>query len=244
MASTAIPTTQDAPVDEPARRRDLLRGPLCALGARQLERDGPRLQRGREASGARTSPSSSAQAALWNYALFFWGEDAVADNLSPYIDAAPLEEQKYFLATQQVDEASHAVFFKRFMQEVCGIGDGSMASGLQAISPSLRPAFARSSIAWTRWPTSCAPTARRAKLAAAVTLYHMIDRGHAGPAGQHLICSYLEERDVLPAFSAGMREHRRRRAAPHRLRREAAGRPQRAKTRRRARRPSRACCAK
>ena len=40
------------------------------------------------------------KAALWNYALFFWGEDAVADGLSPYIDAAPLEEQKYFLATQ------------------------------------------------------------------------------------------------------------------------------------------------
>ena len=33
------------------------------------------------------------KAALWNYALFFWGEDAVADNLGPYIDAAPLEEQ-------------------------------------------------------------------------------------------------------------------------------------------------------
>jgi hypothetical protein len=30
--------------------------------------------------------------------LFFWGEDAVADNLSPFIDAAPREEQKYFLA--------------------------------------------------------------------------------------------------------------------------------------------------
>ena len=29
------------------------------------------------------------KAALWNYALFFWGEDAVADDLSPYIDAAP-----------------------------------------------------------------------------------------------------------------------------------------------------------
>src|SRR5207244_10852322 len=67
------------------------------------------------------------RAALWNYCLCFWGEDAVADNLSPYIDAAPLEEQKYFLATQQVDEARHAVFFKRFMHEVCGIGDGSMS---------------------------------------------------------------------------------------------------------------------
>ena len=61
-----------------------------------------------------------ARAALWNYSLFFYGEDAVADNLSPFIDAAPREEQKYFLATQQVDEARHAVFFKRFMREVVG----------------------------------------------------------------------------------------------------------------------------
>ena len=46
----------------------------------------------------------------------------MADGLSPYIDAAPLEEQKYFLATQQVDEARHAVFFNRFMNEVVGVG--------------------------------------------------------------------------------------------------------------------------
>src|SRR6476469_2836144 len=76
-------------------------------------------------------------AAMWNYCLFFWGEDAVADNLSPYIDAAPLEEQKYFLATQQVDEARHAVFFKRFMHEVAGVGDGSLSGGLRAPLPQL-----------------------------------------------------------------------------------------------------------
>ena len=58
-------------------------------------------------------------AALWNYAMFFHGEDAVADDLSPFIDAAPREEQKYFLATQQADEARHSVFFKRFLHEVC-----------------------------------------------------------------------------------------------------------------------------
>jgi ribonucleotide reductase beta subunit family protein with ferritin-like domain len=63
------------------------------------------------------------RAALWNYSLFFWGEDAVADNLSPFIDAAPREEQKYFLATQQVDEARHAVFFHRFFKEVIEAGD-------------------------------------------------------------------------------------------------------------------------
>src|ERR1700716_1636591 len=80
------------------------------------------------------------QAALWNYCLFFWGEDAVADNLSPYIDAAPREEQKYFLTTQQVDEARHAVFFKRFMQDVAGAG-GDAASSLTATAPQLTWGF-------------------------------------------------------------------------------------------------------
>src|SRR6478672_10885050 len=77
------------------------------------------------------------RSALWLYTLFFHGEDSVADNLSPYIDAAPLEEQKYFLTTQQVDEARHAVFFKRFVDEVVGRGDGSVSSGLQATEPLL-----------------------------------------------------------------------------------------------------------
>ena len=101
------------------------------------------------------------RAALWNYALFFWGEDAVADNLSPFIDAAPREEQKYFLATQQADEARHAVFFKRFMHEVAGLGDGSVAGGLRAIraAADLR-LHARPSSCSTSTRTSCAATAR------------------------------------------------------------------------------------
>src|SRR5512134_2207718 len=63
------------------------------------------------------------KSALWIYSMFFYGEDSVADNLSPYIDAAPKEEQKYFLTTQQVDEARHAVFFHRFFKEVIGAGE-------------------------------------------------------------------------------------------------------------------------
>src|SRR5205809_5414134 len=82
------------------------------------------------------------QAALWNYCLFFWGEDAVADNLSPYIDAAPREEQKYFLATQQVDEARHAVFFGRFMREVVDI-EGPIGQQLEATRPDLTWGFVR-----------------------------------------------------------------------------------------------------
>lgn len=143
-------------------------------------------------------------AALWNYALFFWGEDAVADNLSPYIDAAPLEEQKYFLATQQVDEARHAVFFKRFMHEVCGIGDGSTGSALAAIKPQLSPGFRKIFDRLDTMADELRADRSKPKLAAAVTLYHIIVEATLAQPGQHMICSYLEERDLLPAFRAGM----------------------------------------
>src|SRR2546430_1006042 len=68
------------------------------------------------------------RAALWNYSMFFHGEDSVADNLSPYIDAAPPEEHKYFLTTQQPDEARHAPFFPRFMPAVVHTPDSIAAA--------------------------------------------------------------------------------------------------------------------
>src|SRR5438132_3864381 len=144
------------------------------------------------------------RAAMWNYCLFFWGEDAVADKLSPYIDAAPLEEQKYFLATQQVDEARHAVFFKRFMHEVCGVGEGSMASGLQAIKPQLTVGFRRIFDRLDTMADELRADRSRCKLAAAVALYHILIEASLAQPGQHFICSYLEEREQLPAFREGM----------------------------------------
>ena len=163
------------------------------------------------------------KAALWNYALFFWGEDAVADNLSPFIDAAPLEEQKYFLTTQQVDEARHAIFFKRFMHEVCGLGDGTMASGLQAIKPELTWGFSKVFDRLDTMADELRKDRSPAKLSAAVTLYHMVIEATLAQPGQHFITSYLETRNLMPAFREGMTQIAARRAAPHRLRREAAG---------------------
>jgi hypothetical protein len=144
------------------------------------------------------------KAALWNYALFFWGEDAVADNLSPYIDAAPLEEQKYFLTTQQVDEARHAVFFKRFMHEVAGVGDGTMAGGLHAIKPELTWGFRKVFDRLDTMADELRKDRSRPKLAAAITLYHVIIEAGLAQSGQHFITSYLEDRDLLPGFREGM----------------------------------------
>src|SRR3982751_2663709 len=126
-------------------------------------------------------------AALWLYSLFFHGEDSVADNLSPYIDAAPLEEQKYFLTTQQVDEARHAVFFKRFVHEVVGLGDGTIAGGLQATLPDItwghRMVFER----LDRMADELRADRSKTKLASAVTLYHLIVDPSLAQPGQHMI---------------------------------------------------------
>jgi len=144
------------------------------------------------------------KAAYWNYCLFFWGEDAVADGLSPYVDAAPLEEQKYFLTTQQVDEARHAVFFNRFMKEVVGIGGDSVGDSLTAIKPELTWGFEK---VFGRLETMCDELRKDkspAQLAAGVTLYHIIIEATLAQPGQHFITSYLDDRNLLPGFREGM----------------------------------------
>src|SRR4051812_44115757 len=144
------------------------------------------------------------RAALWNYAMFFHGEDAVTDDLGPFIDAAPREEQKYFLATQQADEARHAVFFKRFMEEVAGRGDGTVAGGLRAVEPELTWGF-RKTFALLDEVTSVLRQDRsRVALARAVTMYHVIVEALLAQPGQHFISDYLDKRDLLPGFRAGM----------------------------------------
>jgi hypothetical protein len=145
------------------------------------------------------------RAALWNYSLFFWGEDAVADNLSPFIDAAPREEQKYFLATQQADEARHAVFFKRFMREVCDIGDGTIAGGLEAIRPQLTWGFVKTFELLDRQTDELRRDRSRTKLAQAVTMYHVVVEALLAQPGQHFISDYLGRRELLPGFREGMR---------------------------------------
>ena len=132
------------------------------------------------------------RAALWNYSMFFHGEDAVADDLAPFIDAAPREEQKYFLATQQADEVRHAVFFKRFMHEVVGVGDGTIAGGLEAVEPELTWGF-RKTFALLDDITGVLRTDRsKVALARAVTMYHIVVEALLAQPGQHFISDYLE----------------------------------------------------
>jgi hypothetical protein len=143
--------------------------------------------------------------ALWLYTLFFHGEDSVADNLTPYIDAAPLSEQKYFLATQQVDEARHAVFFHRFMHEVVGVGDGTLSASLRATRPQLTWGHRKLFASLDRMADELRRDRSPRKLAAAVTLYHVVVEGTLAQPGQHVIEESLERLDLLPGLREGIR---------------------------------------
>src|SRR3954463_5284566 len=143
------------------------------------------------------------RAALWTYAMFFHGEDSVTDNLSPYIDAAPREEHKYFLATQQVDEARHAVFFGRFMKEVVHRGE-TVGGSLAATQPELTWGFKRTFEKLDEVADRLRKDKSRPNLAASICMYHLIVEATLAQPGQHFIEGYLTDRGILSGFRAGM----------------------------------------
>jgi hypothetical protein len=143
-------------------------------------------------------------AALWIFSLFYHGEDAVADNLAPFVAAVTDADQRYFLATQQVDEARHAVFFKRFLNEVAGYGDGSVDGVLSATEEHLtwghREAFRRlEEIAGALGSDPSPP-----RLAAAITLYHIVIEAAIAQPGQHVLDDALTSLDLMPGFRQGL----------------------------------------
>jgi 1,2-phenylacetyl-CoA epoxidase catalytic subunit len=144
------------------------------------------------------------RSALWTYSMFFYGEDSVTDNLSPYIDAAPREEQKYFLASQQVDEARHAVFFSRFFTEVVGAGEG-IAAGLAYTEPQLTWGFRKVFDRLDRMSEELRRDRSLPKFAQAMALYHLVVEAELAQPGQHFIEDYFTKSGTLPGFAEGMR---------------------------------------
>src|SRR6201994_870577 len=143
------------------------------------------------------------RSALWTYSLFFHGEDSGADNLSPFIEAAPREEQKYFLATQQVDEARHAVLFARFLREVTGAG-ADVGSPLEETRPGLTWGFRNVFERLDRMADELRRDRSRPKLAQAITLYHVVIEASLAQPGQHFIEEGLTRRELLPGFRSGI----------------------------------------
>jgi hypothetical protein len=147
---------------------------------------------------------SQRESALWNYAMFLVGEEAVARTLTPVLDAAPERAQSIFLSTQIVDESRHHVFFDRFMREVAGQGtdtDSTLKSMDRFLTWGFQQTFAeldRITEALHRKPKD------RPLLAQAIALYHVIIEGVLAIPGQHFIQRYVERYEILPGFREGI----------------------------------------
>ena len=153
--------------------------------------------------------------------MFFYGEDSVTDNLSPYIDAAPKHEQKYFLATQQVDEARHAVFFHRFFNEVIGAGD-SISSTLAYTEAQLGWGYRNVFERLDRMADDLRRDRSLPNFARAIALYHMVVEATLAQPGPALHRGLLREGRDDARLQRRDGQRLPRRATPHRFRRQGA----------------------
>jgi Ribonucleotide reductase, small chain len=144
------------------------------------------------------------RSAMWIYSMFFYGEDRVADTLAPYVTAAPTEEQSYFLATQQVDEVRHSVFFHRFFREVIGVGGETLESTLATTLPQLGWGYHGVFDRLDRMAEELRRDRSLPRYAQAITLYHLIVEGSLAQPGQHFIEDFFASEETMPGFSAGM----------------------------------------
>jgi ribonucleotide reductase beta subunit family protein with ferritin-like domain len=144
------------------------------------------------------------RSAMWIYSMFFYGEDRVADTLAPYTTAAPTEEQAYFLATQQVDEVRHSVFFHRFFKEVIGVEGESVKETLASTLPQLNWGYRGVFDRLDRMADELRKDRSLPKYAQAITLYHLIVEGSLAQPGQHFIEDFFASTETMPGFSEGM----------------------------------------
>jgi hypothetical protein len=144
------------------------------------------------------------RSAMWIYSMFYYGEDRVADTLAPYVTAAPTEEQSYFLATQQVDEVRHSVFFHRFFKEVIGVGGESVGQTLSSTLPQLNWGYRGIFDRLDRMAEELRKDRSVPKYAQAITLYHLIVEGTLAQPGQHFIEDFFASEDSMPGFSSGI----------------------------------------
>jgi hypothetical protein len=144
------------------------------------------------------------RSAMWIYSMFFYGEDRVADTLAPYVTAAPTEEQSYFLATQQVDEVRHSIFFHRFFKEVIGVGGDSIQQTLASTLPQLNWGYRGIFDRLDLMAEELRKDRSLPKYAQAITLYHLIVEGSLAQPGQHFIEDFFASEETMPGFSDGI----------------------------------------
>lgn len=138
------------------------------------------------------------------FTLFFVGEQAVTDTLSPLVHAAPDEPSRIFLSTQLVDEARHTVFFSRFFEEVVGI-EGGLSAALEQLRDRVVGGFR------TIFDHDLVDATEAVRMnphdygawVQGITIYHLIVEGMLALTGQKFLLGLLRELGIMPGFYAG-----------------------------------------
>ena len=148
--------------------------------------------------------------ALRACALFLGGEEAVAGDLAPLMVALRKRPGQgaacAFLASQLWEEAKHAEFFARWIEEVAGSPDLAP----YASEPHAELFERRLPDALDRLLTDRSDEA----LVRAVTTYHVLIEGALAEAGYHGFYTSFKQNGVLPGLVAGI-EHVQRDEARH-----------------------------
>ncbi len=138
------------------------------------------------------------------FTLFFVGEQAVTDTLSPLVHAAPDEPSRIFLSTQLVDEARHSVFFSRFFDEVVGI-PGGLSAALAMLRDrtvgGFRTIFDQDLVNVTEAVRE--DPHDYAKWVTGITTYHLVIEGMLALTGMRFLLGIVRELGILPGFYAG-----------------------------------------
>jgi ribonucleoside-diphosphate reductase beta chain len=140
---------------------------------------------------------------------FCVAEEAVAEHLTPYADAArgaTLVSQESLMAwvffLQRRDEQRHAVLFERIAAEVLELPGDTPAERRDAARAHVSPAFLE--LFEERLPKMAAELAAgRAGLVESVSLYHMLLEGVVFDAGQHALLDDLAD-GTLPGVREGI----------------------------------------
>ena len=136
-------------------------------------------------------------------------EDAVAEELAPFADAARSAELAshetlvaWVFYLQRRDEQRHTQFFDRVAAEVLGLAGNTPAERLEAAREHVPPALLE--LFEERLPEMAGELAEgRTGLADGIGLYHMLLEGVIFEAGQHALLDDLAD-DALPGLREGV----------------------------------------
>jgi ribonucleoside-diphosphate reductase beta chain len=138
------------------------------------------------------------------FTLFFIGEQAVTDTLSPLIMGAPDEPTRIFLSTQIVDEARHTVFFRKFFDEVLGIS-GGLSEVLDNLRPDAVAGFKRifdEQLVDAMDRVRLNPT-DRAGWVRGIAIYHLVIEGMLALTGQKFLLRIFRDMGMMPGYRGG-----------------------------------------